>query len=247
VHRISMLVVLTLCLTAAAPPAESPLTDTRLSIHTLIREDVFAGVLDDNLERLARGEKNIEFLLEHRPADKPGLLVWKAGTILYRGVKALEAKRSDEFDAQYAQAMELIAQANSLAPRDPGVIAATGGIFVMMADRLPEKLRGPAWSKAYDAYQAMWKQQAPFVEKLPLHLRGELLGGLTESAQRTGRTKELAEYLDKTLAVLADTPYAEAAKRWKEDPKAAATDRLTCLTCHAPGRLAARRAALGQN
>ena len=46
------------------------------------------------------------------------------------------------------------------------------------------------------------------------------------------------------LAVAPDTAYARAAKRWKEDPRAATDTRMTCLTCHAPGRLAARRAAL---
>jgi hypothetical protein len=113
-----------------------------------------------------------------------------------------------------------------------------------MADRLPEKLRAPAWAAAYDAYQFLWKAQKPALEMLPLHLRGELLGGLAESAQRTGRTKEMAEYLDKIVAVLPDTSDEKAAKKWKENPEAAPATRMTCLTCHAAGRLAARRAAL---
>ena len=79
-----------------------------------------------------------------------------------------------------------------------------------------------------------------------MHMRGELLGGLAQSAQRTGRAKEVDEYLDKILAVAPDTSYARVAKRWKEDPAEATNQRITCLTCHAPGRLAARRAALGE-
>jgi hypothetical protein len=77
-----------------------------------------------------------------------------------------------------------------------------------------------------------------------LHLRGELLGGLAQSAQRTGRTKELAEYLDKLIAAAPETVYARTAKKWKEDPKAALDTPLTCLSCHAPGRLQARKVAL---
>ena len=76
------------------------------------------------------------------------------------------------------------------------------------------------------------------------HLRGELLAGLAQSAQRTGRAKEADQYLDKILALLPDTPYERMAKKWKTNPDAASRTRLTCLTCHAPGRLAARRAAL---
>lgn len=244
-RRISMLLVVALCLIAAESP-EPPLSDTRLSVHTLLREDIFAGVVDGDLERLARGERNIDLLLEQRPGGKPGLLVWKAGAILYRSVRALEANRTKEFEEKYGQAIDLLAQAKKLGPQDPGVAAATAGIYAMMADRLPEKMRGAAWTTAYDSYQALWKTQARFVDKLPVHLRGELLGGLAQSAQRTGHTKELAEYLDKIVDVLPGTPYERVAKQWKEDPKTATDKRLTCLTCHAPGRLAARRAALGE-
>jgi hypothetical protein len=241
-----MFLVLAIGLTAADSPEQLVMErfDSRLSVHTILREDIFAGFLEDDLDRLARGEKKIELLLEQRPADKPGLLGWKAGAILYRGVRALEAKRTEEFEENYAQATALLAQAKKLAPQDPSIDAITAGLYGMMADRLPEKLRGPAWSTAYDSYQALWKQQERFADKLPVHLRGELLGGLAQSAQRTGHTKELAEYLDKILTLLPDTPYERAAKRWKEDPKAATDTRLTCLSCHAPGRLAARKAAL---
>jgi hypothetical protein len=243
-HRIILLFVVALCLTAAAPMPEPPLSDTRLSIHTLVREDIFAGVLDGDMTRLERGEKSIEYLLEKRPADKAGLLAWKAGAILYRAVRAREANHPEEFEAKYEQAMDLLSQAKKLGPHDLGVTAATAGIYALLADRLPEKLQGTAWSTAYDSYQALWKTQEREVEKLPLHMRGELLGGLAQSAQRTGRTKELNEFLEKILAVAPDTAYARVAKQWKEDPKAATTTRMTCLTCHAPGRLAARKAAL---
>ncbi|HEV3119170.1 MAG TPA: hypothetical protein VGY58_19100 [Gemmataceae bacterium] len=243
-QRIIMILIAGVCLLAAAPAPEPPLAETRLTVHTLLREDIFAGILEDDMDRLARGEKNIDILLEKRPADKATLLVLKAGTTMYRAVRALEAKRSNEFDEKYAQAIDLLSQAKKLGPKDLGVIAPTAGFYAMMADRLPEKLRAPAWSSAYESYQALWKAQEPFVKQLPLHLRGELLGGLAQSAQRTGHNKELALYLDKILALAPDSAYARVAKQWKEDPKAAADRRITCLSCHSPGRLAARQSAL---
>src|SRR5262249_23711729 len=141
---------------------------------------------------------------------------------------------------------DLLAQARKLGPEDLGVTAATAGVYAVLADRLPEKLRGPAWAAAYDSYQALWKKQAQNVEKLPLHLRGELLGGPGPSPPRAGRTKEFAEFLDKILTTAPDSAYARAATSWKENPEAAKAPALTCLTCHAPGRLAARKAALGE-
>jgi hypothetical protein len=229
---------------AAAQSPEPPLSDARLSVNTLLREDIFAGFLADDMERFARGEKNIDVLLEKRPAAKSTLLAWKAGAVYYRAVRAYESNRRDEFEQNYRQALDLLSQARQAGPQDGGVYAITGGVNVFFADRLPKEYRAAAWSQAYDAYQALWKEQGGYVEKLPVHIRGELLGGMAQSAQRTGHTQELDQYLDKMLAVLANTPYEPVAKQWKKNPASAAKTSITCLSCHEGGRLAARLTAL---
>lgn len=222
---------------AVAYTSDIPLSDTRLTIHTLVREDIFAGFLANDLERLGRGEKNIEFLLEKRPKEKPELLAWKAGAMLNRAVLAYEKKQPAEFEQKYKQALALFAEAQQLAPGRDGVAAVTGGSYVVFADRLPKEHRAAAWEAAYQSFQHLWKQQGQFIDKLPVHLRGEVLGGLTQSALRTGRTKEANEYLDRILAVLPGTPYEPIARKWKENPKAAETSSITCISCHEAGRL----------
>ena len=72
---------------------------------------------------------------------------------------------------------------------------------------------------------------------MPVHFKGELLSGMAQSAQRTGRSDEAAQFVDKMLTVLADTPYEKMARQWKADPASAATTNLTCKNCHSPGRL----------
>lgn len=232
---------------AMAQSPEPPLSDGRLTVHTLVREDIFAGFLTNDMERFSRGEKNIDLLLEKRPDEKADLLAWKGGATLYRAVRAHEENRADEFKKYYKQALDTLAEAAKTDPRSGGVAAITGGVFAIMADRLPEKYRAAGWSQAYDAYKILWKEQAPVVERLPLHIKGELLGGLAQSSQRTGRTEETTQYLDKILAVMADTPYASVAKQWKANPSAAANTSITCLSCHKPGRLADRLASLNKN
>jgi tetratricopeptide (TPR) repeat protein len=229
---------------AMAQSPEPPLSDTRLTVHTLVREDIFAGFLTDDMERLARGEKNIQTLLEKRPAAKSDLLAWKAGATIYRAVRAHEANRGDEFKQKYKEALDLFAQARQAGPNNGGVAAITGGTFVVFGDRLPKEYRDAAWSQAYEAYQELWKQQGAIVDKLPVHLRGELLGGLAASAMRTGRDEEAMRHLDKILAVLPNTPYEPVAKKWKENPKSAADTSITCMTCHDSGRLTARLGSL---
>ena len=67
---------------AQAP--EPPLADTRLTVHTLVREDVFAGFLQNDLNRLGRAEKNLEQLLASRPADRAVVLAWQGSVALTR-------------------------------------------------------------------------------------------------------------------------------------------------------------------
>ena len=245
IKRTILAVVFVSVVVAAAQSPEPPLSDSRLSVHTLVREDIFAGFLADDLDRFSRGEKNIQLLLEQRPGQKADLLAWKGGASLYRAVRAYENNRPDEFQRDYQQALDFFSQAGKLRSGNGGVAAVTGGSYVLLADRLPKEYRAAAWSQAYDSYQALWKQQEPALDKLPLHFRGELLGGLAQTAQRTGRTQELAQYLDKILLVMRDTPYEPIAKQWKKSPEAAAKTSITCLSCHESGRLAARMNALG--
>ena len=71
----TLLILAVLVAISAAVPAqapEPPIADTRLTVHTLVREDIFAGFLQNDLTRLARAEKNIELLLASRPAERPG-------------------------------------------------------------------------------------------------------------------------------------------------------------------------------
>jgi len=246
-YRLSRILLVALFVTVAmAQSPEPPISDTRIPVHTLVREDIFAGFLTDDMERLARGEKNLQTLLEKRPAAKSDLLAWKAGIATYRAVRAHEANRDDEFRRKYQESLDLFSQARQAGLNNGGVAAITGGVYVFFGDRLPKEYRDAAWSQAYDAYQELWKQQGPIVDKLPVHLRGELLGGLATSAMRTGRAEEAMRHLNKMLDALAGTPYEPVAKKWKENPKAAVDTSITCLTCHEQGRLAARLNALNK-
>jgi hypothetical protein len=230
----------------AAQSPQTPLSDARLTIHTLVREDIFAGFMADDMKRFERGEKNIELLLEQRPNQRGNLLSWKGGALLYRAVRAHENNQAEEFKRYYKQALEAFAEAGKQTEGSEGVPAVTGGSFAIFADRLPKEYRAAAWSTAYDNYLILYKQQAGVLDRLPVHLRGEVLGGLAQAAQRTGRKEEMAQYVDKILAVLGGTPYEPVARKWKSNPESAANTSITCMSCHDGGRLAARMADLNK-
>lgn len=235
-------VVLLLVSQAWADSPEPPLGENRLTVSTLVREDIFSGWQDDDMERYARAERNIEQLLKDRPVERAELLAWKGGTRLYRAVLALEAGKKDEFDRGYQETLDLFKEARELAPKGQPVAMVTvaavvGGSYALFADRLPEKYRPAAWAVSYEQYQLLWKFQADALQHLPVHIRGELLAGLAQSAERTGRKEQRDEYLEKIVALLPGTGYEKVAKEWKADPAAAAKGNISCKTCHNAGRL----------
>jgi hypothetical protein len=238
------LLVVAFVTVAAAQSPQSPLSDSRFTVHTLVREDIFAGWMSDDMGRFERGEKNLQLLLEQRPDQKGNLLSWKGGALLYRAIRAQESNHPDEFKRYYQQALDTFSEARKSTSGNDGLAAVIGGSFAIFGDRLPKEYRAAAWSAAYDNYLALYKQQAPFIDKLPVHLRGEVLSGLAQSAQRTGRKEEAAQYVDKILAVLGGTPYEPVARTWKANPESAATTSLLCMSCHDAGRLAVRVADL---
>jgi tetratricopeptide (TPR) repeat protein len=243
--RRTLLIFVALVAISAAVPAqapEPPLADTRLTVHTLLREDIFAGFLQSDLTRLSRAEKNADLLLTSRPAERAEILAWQGGMALTRAALASEANQPDQFRQHYERSQSLFAEAMKLGPESVGVFAITGGSQISIADRLPAAERAAGWQLAYTAYQQLWKMQGQMIEKLPLHHKGEVLSGLAQTADRTGRSEEAAAQIERILTLLPDTPYATRARQWKDDPSGRAKSKLACQTCHGPGTLVARLA-----
>ena len=244
-RAISSLLLLLIATGAAnAQSPEPPLSDTRLAVHTLVREDVFAGFMSNDMVRFARAERNIEQLLTDRPDQRGNLLAWTGGAALYRSVLAHESGNDGEFLRLLQAARAEFAEAAKQTSGNDGAAAITGGSYAVFADRLPEPHRAAAWADAYANYSLLWKQQGPAIDQLPVHHRGEVLGGLVQSAQRTGRTEEMIQHLDRMLTVMKGTPYEATAQQWKDNPASAATTKVTCKACHNPGRLSSTLASL---
>ena len=244
-RAISCLVLLLASTGAAyAQSPEPPLSDMRLAVHTLVREDIFAGFMANDMVRFARGEKNVEQLLKDRPDQRGNLLAWRGSAATYRAVLAHESGNNGEFLKYLEASRAAFAEAAKQTSGNEGAAAITGGTYAVFADRLPEPHRATAWADAYSNFSILWKQQGAAIDKLPVHHRGEVLGGLVQSAQRTGRTEEMAQHLDRMLTLMKGTPYEATAQQWKENPASAATTKVTCKACHNPGRLSSTLASL---
>jgi hypothetical protein len=234
----ALLAVLMAGTVAAQAPAEPPLNDVRLPVSTLVREDLFAGFMYRDMTRFARGEKNLATLLQTRPDSRPDILAWQGGSQVFKAVVAREAGNTAEYKRLHKQGFDTLAEAKKAGPAAPTVYAVTGGVMMLYADKLAPEDRAAAWDEGYKAYQFLWTAQGPIADKLPVHIRGELIAGVAQSAQRTGHGPEMTEALDRMLVLTQGTPYEATALAWKADPKSAAGSSLGCKSCHDMGRLA---------
>jgi hypothetical protein len=239
----AVVVALTLCSAVAEtqPPG--------IRNSTWVREDLFAGFLASDWARFESGEKKLEDILARTP-NAPDALAWKAGARLMRAVAAHEQGKSAEFEKLYSESRAILDQARIAAGETAAreaVYAIAGGTYVVFADRLPAPLRRTAWERAYNEYSALQRMQAEFFDKLPLHMRGEVLGGLAQAAQRLGREEESQKRIADLIQSLPNSQYAARAERWRSNPALAEKVNLTCLTCHEPGRLQAMLSATQSN
>jgi hypothetical protein len=219
-------------------------SDPRLTVHTLVREDIFAGFLAHDMTRFERGEATLGQLDKERPDQRDLVRVWQGAAALYRSVLAYEAGNAPEGDRLYQMSESRYDEAVKLGPNNPGVWAVDGASRGLFADRLPADKRAAAWAKSYEFYQRMAAQQMAFADKMPAHIRGELLAGVAMSAQRTGHQEEYEKSLDKMIELMANTPYGRTAQTWKDRPELASKSSLMCKNCHDAGRLEPTKARL---
>ena len=127
------------------------------------------------MERLAKAEQNIEVLLKERPDQRANLMAWKAGaTPIERCAPTRRARPRNS--RRTSRAREGFTAAANWTGND-GVAAITGGSLAIFADRLPAAHRAAAWTRAYDNYSLLWKQQGAGIEKMPVHFKGEVCQG----------------------------------------------------------------------
>lgn len=231
--------VLLLTLTpVAALRAENRPAGVRVS--TWVREDIFAGFMAGDLGRFEKGMEKLATVLAAQ-ADSVDGLAWRGGGKLYLAVRAHEAGDQAAFDRHYADARADFSRAAAELANQPDMRAAyfaiRGGCFTIMADRLPAAHRKEAWTEVRTNYQALRETQKAFFDKMPLHMRGEVLAGMAQAAQRVGDQPGAKAAMQELLAALPDSVYASRARKWQEQPALAERTSLVCQTCHDSGRL----------
>lgn len=237
-ERTRVSVAIGLALMAGTLAAQS-VRPADVPFYTWVREDTFAGFIDNDLAQFERGVAKVQQYLDEDPA-RPDAVNWMGATKVYRAVRAFEAGRAREGEALLTEAFQAMERAVATAPRDEGVRATAGGTLLYLASRLPEPPARRALEKAREHYDVLYEIQARALPHLPLHLKGELLAGVAETEFRVGDRARAMTLLETIAKDLPGTGYAKTARAWLAAPDAVRrTDRLACQSCHEPGRLQA--------
>jgi len=209
-------------------------------VDWLVREDIFAGMLDNDRVRMEKGLETLNAVGRHY--SEANVFAWRYATETVKAVWAHEAKDSVEFNRHYGLALTYLDQSRKSVTGETAAIPEIfeGAVMVVMADRLPEVLRKGAWERCYKAYAKLDELQGGFLDKMQMHMKGEVLAGLAASAFRTGREEELIKTLERMQVSLAKTPYALVAKKWADEPESRSKVKMACISCHEPNRLGSR-------
>lgn len=239
--RLRFLPVLALPLLAAAASLDKP---EKLTIHTWVREDIFAGWVARDNAALERGVAKLNRFLEQNPGQEDAL-AWLYLSEMHRMRAAQAAGDSAAYDRAMAAAAQL--RAKIFDGRTAGV-----GPYIIVGSGL---VAGAFWARDEDRPQmyrdgrAMLKRvpeiQGERFNALPPHMRGELWSQIAFASDRLGDKPERDRYIEFMLTQLKGSLYEKRAERWQKLSALTTEADNMCISCHEPGRLKPTAARLG--
>jgi len=208
----------------------------KLTIHTWVREDLFAGWMVKDAESLARGERKLDHFLASNP-NHSSALAWKFLATHYHMREAISKSDRAGYNTLLAQSHTLRDKAIAANPRDVSVYIIVGGVMIMGAWYAPEEHKQALYKEGRELLRKVPELQGPAFDKLPPHMRGETWSLLAYASDRLGDKADRDALIDAMLTKLQGSPYESRAKRWKTLPALTSESDNMCITCHDPGRL----------
>jgi hypothetical protein len=210
----------------AAPAAEpSPRFD-----H-VVRNDFFAGFRGD-LAALERGMKITEQVLAAEP-NHAEAMVWHGSGMFYQSGIFFQKGDSQKGMEYWTKSLAMMDRAVELAPNHIGVRIPRGAVLLTTSRFVPPHLRKDLIDRAFADYGRAFELQKESIAAMPVHPKGELLSGLAEIHEVSGRKEEANALLHQMVREMAGTPYSRRAEKWLAEGMPAPMQR-NCIGCHVP-------------
>ena len=147
----------------------------KLSIHTWVREDIFAGFMAHDTASFERGARKIDRFLADNPGDANGL-AWKYEVYVYRMRNDRETGNDSAYRQHWAEAQEY--KKRSLALRDPKDVAPlliVGSSQIWGAPYAAGVVdRESLFREGRELLRQAEAMQSEYLDQIPPHMRGEL-------------------------------------------------------------------------
>jgi tetratricopeptide (TPR) repeat protein len=210
-----------------APQLPPPNRDLELSV----RGDMFAGFAGD-AAALDRAMKVCEDALARDPKNPPAL-VWHATGIYFRSGLAFRQGNVEKGTQLLAQARKEMDDGVALRPDGVEVLIPRATVLQSQAAHIPDPdTARRVLQVSTNDFEKVLKLQANDFANLPVHSRGELLGGLAEGWNGLGDTEKARAYLTRITKELPKTPYAEKASAALAANSLPRPIGVTCIGCH---------------
>jgi hypothetical protein len=209
----------------------------KISIHTWVREDMFAGWIGNDDVTFERGVAKVDRYLSDHPTNRDAL-AWKFLAASYHMIHARAKGDGAAYVHELARSKEIRAR------MFPDGLKGAGALIIVSASLLRTACVAPDEDRAWmfhDAREMLLKiseaQDAAAFDAMPAHMRGELWGEMAFVAGKTGNDVERDLALNNILTKLPNTSYATRATAWQKAGVLMKEKDYTCLSCHEPGRL----------
>lgn len=222
-----------LLLTGSAIAADAPAKPAGITVHTWVREDLFAGVMVDDRDAVERGSKKLDAVLAANPDDAVAKS-WRVLELVTRAAWADQKNDPASSKSWMEKAMAL--RATIADSKDLGVQTVLGGSLLFYAAKSPAQATDTMYRDGREHLIRVRKAQEAYLPKMPPHFSGELLSQLAFASDRLADQESKAKYIAEMKQYLAGTAYERRADKWQTT---AIKDwaGAQCISCHEPGRL----------
>ena len=208
---------------AAAPPKEE-------RFDLLVRDDFFAGLLENDTAALDRAMKFCEDTLARDPKHSEAM-VWHGGGLILRAGAAFRAGKKDEGMALWIEGMAEMDRAVALAPDSIGTRIPRGAVLLSASPFVPEPERSRLLDKGLGDYERVLALQSATFDTLSRHARTQLLFGLADGWSRRGDQAKARGYFERVRDIAGGNAYGKRAAAYLAGDTNPAP--IACGGCHA--------------
>jgi tetratricopeptide (TPR) repeat protein len=214
---------------SASAPAAPAAPEKEERFDLVVRDDFFAGLLEQDTAALARAMKVCEERLARDPKHAEAM-VWHGGGLVMRAGNAFRAGDRASGGKLWEQGMAEMDRAVELEPENVGTRIPRGAVLLAAAPFVPEPTRATLLDKGLGDYEKVLELQAAEFDQLSRHARSQLLYGLADGWQRRGDQVKARAYYERLKEAGGDSAYGKRAREWLAgDTK---PRQMTCGGCH---------------